>query len=79
MDQGKTNQYGRLEYGTVLRYRDYCSCLIGSLAIYFFWRWYCSGEAFPSFRYSQDWYNIKVLKRDNLHYTEALSNSTAVL
>jgi hypothetical protein len=77
MDQGKTNQHGRLEYGAALRHRDHRSCLIGSLAVYFFWRWHRSGEAFPSFRQSQDWYNIKVLKRDNLHRTEALSDSTA--
>jgi hypothetical protein len=49
------------------------------LAVYFFWRWHYLGEAFPSFCQSQDWYNIKVLKRDNLHCTEALSDSTAAL
>jgi hypothetical protein len=32
IDQGKTNQYGRLEYGAALRYRDYRSCLVGALA-----------------------------------------------
>jgi hypothetical protein len=36
MGQGKTNQYGRLEYRAALRHRDYRSCLIGALAIYFF-------------------------------------------
>jgi hypothetical protein len=36
IDQGKTNQHGRLEYGAVLRHRDYRSCLIGALAAYFF-------------------------------------------
>lgn len=77
MGQGKTNQHGRLEYGSALRHRDHRSCLIGTLAIYFFWRWHCSGEAFPCFRTSQDWYNIKVLKRDNLHLAECLSDSTA--
>lgn len=77
MSQGKTNQHGRLEYGAALRHRDHRSCLVGTLAFYFFWRWHCSGEAFPSFRQSEDWYNIKVLKRDNLHRTEPLSDSTA--
>ncbi|KAF7125749.1 hypothetical protein CNMCM5793_002042 [Aspergillus hiratsukae] len=77
MDQGKTNQHGRLEYGAALRHRDYRSCLIGALATYFFWRWHCSGESFPCFQTSQDWYNIKVLKRDNNHLTESLSDSTA--
>jgi len=77
MGQGKTNQHGRLEYGAALRHRDHRSCLIGTLAVYLFWRWHCSGEAFPCFRQSEDWYNIKVLKRDNLHISEPLSDSTA--
>jgi hypothetical protein len=77
MDQGKTNQHGRLEYGAALRHHDYRSCLIGALATYFFWRWHCSGESFPCFRTSQDWYHIKVLKRDNRHLSEPLSDSTA--
>jgi Centromere DNA-binding protein complex CBF3 subunit, domain 2 len=77
MDQGKTNQHGRLEYGAALRHRDHRSCLIGALAAYFFWRWHLSGEPFPCFRTSQDWYDIKVLKRDNTHLDEKLSDSTA--
>ena len=74
---GKTNQHGRLEYGAALRHRDHQSCLIGTLAIYLFWRWHRSGEAFPCFRTSQDWYNIKLLKRDNLHLQELLNSHTA--
>jgi hypothetical protein len=77
MGQGKTNQHGRLEYGAALRHRDHRSCLVGTLAVYLFWRWHCSGEAFPCFRRSEDWYNIKVLKRDNRHLSEPLSDSTA--
>jgi hypothetical protein len=77
MGQGKTNQHGRLEYGAALRHRDHRSCLVGALATYLFWRWHCSGEPFPCFRTSQDWYDIKVLKRDNAHLVEPLSDSTA--
>lgn len=77
IDQGKTNRNGRLEYGAALRHRDYRSCLIGALAAYFFWRWHLSGEPFPTFRRSQEWYNIKLLKRDNNHLEEKLSDSTA--
>ena len=77
MDQGKTNQYGRLEYGAVLRHRDYRSYLVGALAAYFFWRWHLSGEPFPCFRTSRDWYNIKLLKRDNANLDQRLSDSTA--
>jgi hypothetical protein len=74
---GKTNQHGRIEYGAALRHRDYKSCLIGAIAVYFFWRWQHSGESFPSFRTSTDWYRIKVLKRDNEHLTDPLSIQTA--
>ena len=66
-----------MEYGCALRHRDYRSCLIGALAFYFFWRWHISGESFPCFRTSQDWYDIKVLKRDSSHITESFSGSTA--
>src|SRR5947207_11125909 len=57
-------QHGRLEYGTALCHRDFRSCAIGAMAMYFFWQWHCSGEAFPSFGASEDWYQIKALKRD---------------
>jgi hypothetical protein len=64
MNQGKTNQHGRIEYGDILQYRDVRSCLIGSLACYFFWQWQVKGtETFPTFACSEDWYNIKVLPR----------------
>ncbi len=66
-----------MEYGCALRHRDYRSCLIGALAFYFFWYWHISEESFPCFRTSQDWYNIKVLKRNSSHITECLSGSVA--
>lgn len=77
MGQGKTNQHGRLEFGAALHHRNYRSCLVGALAAYFYWRWHYSGEPFPCFRTSQNWYNIKVLKRDNEHLSESLSDNTA--
>jgi hypothetical protein len=52
--EGPQDQHGRLEYGAALRHRDHRSCLVGALAAYFFWRWHCSGEAFPCFRQSED-------------------------
>jgi hypothetical protein len=54
IDQDKTNQHGRLEYGAVLRHRDYRSCLISALVAYFFWRWHLLDKPFPCFRTSQD-------------------------
>src|SRR5437667_6232488 len=71
------NQHGRLEYGAALHHRDHRACLIGALAAYLFWRWHLSGEPFPCFRTSQDWYEIKLLKCDNAHIKAKLSDSTA--
>ncbi|KAN0086503.1 hypothetical protein V8E54_000191 [Elaphomyces granulatus] len=73
----KNNQHGRREYGAALRHWDPQSCLIGALAIYLFWRWHRSGEAFPCFQESQDWYPVRLLKRDNAHLQEQLNSDTA--
>jgi Centromere DNA-binding protein complex CBF3 subunit, domain 2 len=51
--------------------------VIGALATYLFWRWHCSGEAFPCFRTSRDWYDIKLLKRDNSHLQGQFNSDTA--
>jgi hypothetical protein len=74
---GKTNQHGRIEYGATLRHRDHRSCVIEALAVFFFWRWTHSGEPFPLFRTSQDWYMKKVLKRDVDYLDLPLSKITA--
>lgn len=43
-----------------------------------FYRWHISGEKFPSFRRNEDWFELKVLKRDNLHTKEELNSCTAI-
>lgn len=64
MNCGKTNQHGRMEYGSALRHRDPRSCLIGALAFWLFWRWQVEKvERFPVFQRSEDWYETKVLRR----------------
>ncbi|KAM4061521.1 centromere DNA-binding protein complex CBF3 subunit, domain 2 domain-containing protein [Hirsutella rhossiliensis] len=64
MNCGKTNQHGRMEYGSALRHRDPRSCLIGALAFWLFWRWQVEkAERFPVFQRSEDWYETKVLRR----------------
>ena len=61
MNNGKTNQNGRIEYNGMLRHKDLLLCGMSALAIYFFWRWEQSGEQFPKFENNKDWYNIRVL------------------
>jgi hypothetical protein len=78
MNQGKTNQHGRIEYGAALRHRDVRSCLVSSLAYYFFWRWQVEGiESLPTFERSKDWYDVKVLPRSAKQPQEQLSPQTA--
>ena len=58
MTNGKTNQYGRIEYGSALRNTDALVCPVGALSLYFFWRWHVDGEPFPDFTLRKNWYNI---------------------
>ena len=77
MNQGKTNQHGRMEYGAALRHRDVRSCLVGALAFYFFWRWQVEEtEPFPTFECSEMWYDIKVLRRSAKEPKKGLSAQT---
>lgn len=39
MDNGKTNQTGRIEYGSVIRHSDPLLCTMRHFAWYFFYRW----------------------------------------
>lgn len=62
MDNGKTNQLGRLEYGAVMRHRNPLLCTMGHTAFYLFYRWNIADEAPPYFRQRQQWYDIHLLK-----------------
>jgi hypothetical protein len=78
MNQGKTNQHGRMEYGAALRHRDVRCCLVSAMAFYFFWRWQVErAEPFPTFQRSEDWYDIKVLRRSAKEAAKELSAQTA--
>lgn len=61
MSNGKTNQNGRIEYCGLLRHKDVMLCGMNALAVYLFWRWEQSGEAFPSFKSNADWYSTRLL------------------
>lgn len=80
MNQGKTNQHGRVEYGSCLRHRDPEACLVGQLAFWLFFRWQAetkAAEPFPDFGRPELWYQTKVLRRGKADYTGQLSYSTA--
>lgn len=79
LDNGKTNQFGRLEYGAVFRHRNPLLCTMSHLAYYLFFRWNILKEPPPKFQQRQQWYNLKLLqgeKKENpmayetqLHWT----------
>jgi Centromere DNA-binding protein complex CBF3 subunit, domain 2/Transcriptional activator of glycolytic enzymes len=58
---GKTNQVGRIEYGTVVRHQNVLLCTISQLAFYLFYRWNIVREPVPSFQRRHDWYDIHLL------------------
>jgi len=78
MRQGKTNSTGRMEYGAALRHRSPLSCVVGTFAFWFFYRWMVEGkEEFPSFRRSEDWYLTKVIRRSAAEPSSLFSRSSA--
>lgn len=62
MDNGKMNQFGRLEYGAVVRHRDPLLCTLSHTAFYLFYRWAVMKEPVPCFQQRQQWYGLRFLK-----------------
>ncbi|POM78092.1 Hypothetical protein PHPALM_4427 [Phytophthora palmivora] len=62
MEQGKTNQFGRREFGSCRRHCKVEICPVGALAFYFFFRWSIEKEDIPNFLVPERWYDIKLLK-----------------
>ena len=62
LDHGKTNKFGKVEFGGTVRHKDHRVCAFGGLAQYFFYRWHISGEEFPNFEKNSTWFDVKVFK-----------------
>ena len=71
MNNGKTNPFGRLEYGAVVRHKNHLLCTLSYTAFYLFYRWNCVREDAPHFQQRQRWYDIKFLQ--GAHPTDPLS------
>jgi len=52
--QGKTNQFGRTEFGAFIRSKDFRICPMRACAFYLFWRYQLENESSPEFRKSED-------------------------
>lgn len=61
MDQGKINQFRRIEYGRFIRHREVELLSILALALYLFWRFHIVGEVFPDLTSRQNWYNTHLI------------------
>jgi len=59
IDNGKTNQMSRAEYGAVMGHRNPLLCTMAHKAFY---RWNITGEPPPSFRRREQWYQLHLLK-----------------
>ena len=60
MRQGKTNQFGRIEYGSSFRNSNVNVCPHGALSLVLFDRFHVQGELFPDFTTPRNWYSTKV-------------------
>lgn len=70
---GKTNQHGKIEYGSAVRHRQVEVCSVGALAINLFSRFHYENEPFPDFTSRDRWYETCVVKGDDpftpVHYS----------
>lgn len=62
---GKTNQHGKIEYGSSVRHRQVEVCSVGALAINLFSRFHFENEPFPDFTGRSSWYDTYVIKGEN--------------
>ena len=62
LDNGKTNQAGRIEYGAVVRHKNPLLCTTSQLAFYLFYRWNIVREQVPRFQRRQQWYDLHLLR-----------------
>jgi hypothetical protein len=62
---GKTNKFGKKQYGGAIRNKCIYTCTQSALAQYFFWRWQQSTEAPPDLSSHSAYYNTKVLCGSN--------------
>lgn len=61
VSNGKTNKFGKKQYGGTMRHKDPLFCTQSALAQYFFFRWHQTREPPPDFTSRSSWYNTKVL------------------
>ncbi|EFW21260.1 conserved hypothetical protein [Coccidioides posadasii str. Silveira] len=66
MGNGKTNQMGQIEYATVMHHHNPLLCTMAQTAFYLFYQWDIVQEPPPQFHNCQDWYQLHLIKRDDV-------------
>jgi hypothetical protein len=66
MNNGKINQFGRLEYMGVMRRQDPLLCTMNQTAFYLFFRWQIVQEPVPQFQNRWLWYDFHLLKGEDV-------------
>ena len=59
-NNGKTNQFGKLEFFACLRAKNVCTCPISAVAFFLFFRYHVDDEPFPDFSQPENWYDFKL-------------------
>ena len=73
LSSGKTNKFGKIEYGAALRHVDVKQCTVSMFGFYLFARFMIDNEAFPVFPKNEDWFTTKILKSSKGGMKQALS------
>jgi hypothetical protein len=73
INNGKTNQAGKIQYSAAIRHQNPLLCALGAFAFYLFFRWNIIREPPPTFRRREHWYRIKTIKGGNNQVSMAFS------
>jgi len=59
-NNGKTNQFGKLEFFAYLRAKNVVTCPVSAVAFFLFFRYHVDNEPFPDFSQRENWYDFKL-------------------
>jgi hypothetical protein len=59
-NNGKTNQFGKLEFFVCLHAKNVVTCPVSAVAFFLFFRYHVDNEPFPDFSQPENWYDFKL-------------------
>ena len=66
LNNGKTNQFSRIEYGAAVRSKNIFLCPLSHVSFYLFYRWNIMREPLPHFQQRHRWYQTHVIKGQDI-------------